>query len=994
MRIFHHSFRPAPGTVFLSSLLLGFLFWLFVLPFFQSSQLKLELEMKGHDHAQVFWVTRSIAGGGSGYSQENSLVKRLRPGKTEAIFTLPSVKLLKKLRIDPSTRETTFALRSISITQPGFKPFVIDSAQAIREYLSLQDIRLAGGEDGGTVLKTLGEDPQMIVRLQPEFVGYLQYVKDQKARYASALTAEMDLLGLDFAGLLFLCLDLLFLLSISATLVGRTGLGRKSSAELCVLLGLTGIAVVVLSVTLCGMLSWLSWRAVLVSHAALWLVIHAYVAGGINRKIPEVVRENFRRTFGMILASLVSILNPAEQRAVNYLNALLLASVILLLISFFLPAALTLPLNFDSNDYRLSRVGYWLQQGNIYQFTTNDIRQIIMPSNCDLAMAWITSFFKKGYPLVHLISFYGGLLVCFSIYALSRRLNFPRQFSLIAVLIWLGIPNSASQMLTSQTDLFTTGCLMTGLYCFFQAVRHRSYGYYLFAGLGIGLAVGAKSTVFLWGPGLLFLCLAIIAAHVRKLEWKVFAGGIALLTLFALLSGGFVYGQNFLRYKNFLGPAEVVSSISDKRDPVVKKAGVRKKMSKLDFVELRAKAYLWQIFEPNSNLPIVKSLSKAAFVSIEDNIYQTNKTLKSSFVSMFKAATSWLRGSNRLSEDYASFGMVAFLLLICGGTLALGRSIFIRDPQSIAVALLFGAVVLYGLFFCWVVGWTVHRYRYAVLVTPFIAVTGTYFLHRLTAFSNRFCKIVAVAVVASVLLYQTAMAVTVATNSRSHGWFAFLHPEKVHSYIFYWRDAKHLTDRLPDSVHRLGLVLAKGSWKSMFYRTGRDIQSFIIPVTGTIDATYAFLDTNRYDALITRNLSSVSIEDHFNLIPSLVNTYQALLPAAREEDRVAWIVANGHWSDGWVKLRGEVRIGNWKRKNLSLELCNPAPVAETIVLKSSVRKTKVELQANSECEKIDIPVNDNDFISWRITPGYHPWKESNSKEVRSLGVLVKFPKPE
>lgn len=992
MRSFWHKKFLSPRLAVVLGCSLVLLWWLFAAPFFQQALVSIDLEMEQYDHVQVFWAGGRFLGGGKDYSEKKSQVQRISAGRATLDFSIPSLKAIKFLRIDPSTRETSFILHSITITQPGFSPIAIDTTLGTQG-MSLQNVVLSETTSAaGIILQSLGKDPQLVLPLDSDF-SYLQYVQDKMTEYQHFIRSKMDLLGLDWSGFFFLGVDILLLMSISATILAVVKLTRGSPAELCVLLGLTGIAVVLASVFFCGVLSLLNWVNLLISHITFWVLLHLFAAKGLTQLLP-LAAGNVTKTFGLIVRSLQKTLWPAEGNGANFLSAALLAAVIFLLFYSLIPAAFTLPLNFDSNDYRLSRVGYWLQEGNIWQFPTNDIRQIIMPSNCDLAMLWITSFFKKGYPLVHLISYFGGLLVCFSIYAISRCLKFSKHLSLIAVLIWLGIPNSAAQMLTSQTDLFTTGCLMTGLYCFYQAVWNRKYAYYLYAGLGIGIAVGAKSTVFLWGPGLVFLCLAIIVGSFGTLQWKVLVKGLVLLAVFMSLSGGFVYGQNFVRYGNFLGPSNVVSSISDSRDPVVKEAGVRKKMSKSAFVYLRAKAYLWQVFEPNSNHPAIRSVTNAGFTFVEEGIFQSNKNLQSSFVAMFKAATSWLREANRLSEDYASFGVVPFILLFLGGTLAVVRSLLVRDSQSIAVGAMFGAVVLYMLFFCWIVGWTVHRYRYAVLVTPLIAVTGMYLLQSISVFSNRFIKGIATTVVLLVVVYQMAMSIHVSGYSRAHGWFAFRFPEKVYSYIFYWHDARHLTDSLPDNVHRLGLVLAKGSWKSMFYRTGREIQSFIIPVEHTVDATYTFLNTNHFDALITKKLSSIRIEDHFNLIPSLINTYQALIPEAVEEKRIPWLIPNGSWSDGWVKLKGEVRVGNWKSDFLSLELCNPAPVNEKIIMKSSMKSMEIELEANSECEKINIPVNDNDFISWRVTPGYHPWKESGAKEIRSLGVVIKFPKPE
>jgi hypothetical protein len=990
MRIFHNKTHCSPKLC----VALVFIIALFVLaivsPSFQTAQLSIELEMKQYDDIQVFW-SEGDSEVSKAYSQANSQVQRLSAGRRTAIFRIPGINTIDFLRIDPSNRETSFTLHSIRLSQPGFIPLIIDSPQKFKDRLTLQNVIVQQTPGGGIALQSLGNDPQLELHLDQSF-SWLRYIADKKAEYLSFVSSQMELLGLDWGGFFFLGIDILLLLSLSATLLVRLGLNRKYVAELCLLLGLTGMAMVIASVIICGALSLLSWQNLLMSHGAIWLVVHLSIAKGEKQNALHYSRSNIRQTYGVIVRTLRDTLWPKEWTWATFVNALLLWAVLSLLLYYIIPAAFTLPLNFDSNDYRLSRVGYWLQEENIWQFASNDIRQAIMPFNCDIAMLWITSFFKQGYPLVHLISCFGGLLVCLSIYAFTQQLNFPKHFSLIAVLIWQGIPNSAAQMLTSQTDLFTTGCLMAGLYCFYQVVKHQRYWHYIYAGIGIGLSVGAKSTVFLWGPGLLFLCLAVVAGNLKTLKWKRVLKGTLLLSLFTVLFGGFVYAQNLVHYKNFLGPSNVVASISDSRDPVVKKDGIKQKMSKSSFVYLRAQAYVWQIFEPSSNLSVIRPLTDKGFDHIEEEIYKTNRNLKSSFVAMFKTAASWLR-AEQLSEDYVSFGVVVFFLLLLGGATALSRSLLIRDSKSLAVSVLFVAVLLYMLFFAWIVGWTVHRYRYAVLVTPFLAIIAMYFLSLLAGMRKPLGQLFSLITVI-IVGYQIVMAINVANNSRAHGWLAFRSPDKVYSYVFFWRDVRHLTDSLPDDVRTLGLVLAKGAWKSMFYRTGRDITSYTVIANGDIKATYAFLKDRNYDALITQKLSSISIEDHFNLLPSLINTYQALVPAMTPEDRVPWIMPNGYWSDGWVKLRGEVRIGNWPARILSLQLCNPAPVDEHIILKSSSKRYEIVLQANSECENIEISVNDNDFVSWRIDPGYHPWKTAGATETRSLGIQMKFPKPE
>ena len=975
------------------------LLWLLVGPYKQKAHLIVSLETDKTDLLQVFWNNSKVLGKSAGYSEKDSIRKRLRTYRVDYDFFVPSMKKVSAIRIDPVTKIARFSLYSIRISQAGFEPIIIQNEEDIATKLQLTNLSFEPRTGGGLDFKATGDDPKMVLKGTPVF-SYSKYIFDKKNEYLKAIPERMDMLGLTWPGLGWLGLDILLLLSMSATLIKLLAIRSSSSAEVCLFAGLNGLAIVLFSVMALGSTYLLTWKNILFCHTGLWFLIHSLATKRTGTGFVNGVLSNFKEIYGGIAHSLNSILFPSKRNKTTVLTALLLASVLVLMVYYLIPAALTLPLNFDSNDYRLSRVGYWLQEAHIWQFPSNDIRQIIMPPNCDLAMLWITSFFQKGYPLVHLISFFGGVLVCWSIFAICRVLQFSRLYSLLAVVIWLGIPNSAVQMLTSQTDLFTTGCLMAGLYFLYQAINNSKEKYYfVYAGIGIGLSVGAKSTVLLWGPGLVFLGLAILVAALKKIEWAQLGRGILLFLILGIVSGGFIYGQNYLRYQHFLGPKAVVASIDVKRTPLVTHAELKEKkqqkqkMSKAAFVALRAQAYLWQIFEPSSNLSFIHPLTDRLFNSLEQRIYQTNKTLKASFVSMFKAAASWLR-SSRLSEDYASFGFLPFFLLFAGGGVAFVRTLRERDRQSVAVFVMFGAVILYMAFFAWVVGWTIHRYRYAVLVTPFIAVIGMYLLSAYRDSSKKYLKYTLIAIAAFVTIYQGMMAFNVANNSRSHGWRALRSPEKVHSFVFYWRDARHLIEKLPEEVHRLGLVLAKGAWKSMFYRTGRDIKSYTIEVDDAIDGHYSFLQRHNVDALITKKLSSMDIHDHFNVLSSRVNTYQALIPAEKERERIPWIIPSGAWRDGWVKLHGAVRIGNWHSDTLTVSVCNPAPVDEKIVFESTIEQREILLAANSECEKVDIPVNDNDHISWDISPGYHPWKNPGAKEVRSLGVKMKFPKPE
>ena len=80
----------------------------------------------------------------------------------------------------------------------------------------------------------------------------------------------------------------------------------------------------------------------------------------------------------------------------------------------------------DALSYRLSRIGYWLQEGCIRHFPTNEPRQTYSPVNADLVMLWLTHPFPTGFPLVTLAQAWGGGLLLLSAWSVAGAAGLGR----------------------------------------------------------------------------------------------------------------------------------------------------------------------------------------------------------------------------------------------------------------------------------------------------------------------------------------------------------------------------------------------------------------------------------------------------------------------------------------------------------------------------------------------------------------------------------------
>ncbi|HEY3324975.1 MAG TPA: glycosyltransferase family 39 protein [Planctomycetota bacterium] len=171
--------------------------------------------------------------------------------------------------------------------------------------------------------------------------------------------------------------------------------------------------------------------------------------------------------------------------------------------AIILALAVALPPNtWDSMSYHLSRIGYYLQQGHLGHFVTNNTRQTEFPVNAELAMLW-TIVFLRSDRLAVLVQFTAAIGAALSVAGICLRLRLPRLMAGLAALICLSLPQIALQASSTQNDLTAAWLLCAGVY-FLLAVAHTGlWSYALLAGAAIGLAVGTKPTVCLFAPGLL-----------------------------------------------------------------------------------------------------------------------------------------------------------------------------------------------------------------------------------------------------------------------------------------------------------------------------------------------------------------------------------------------------------------------------------------------------------------------------------------------------------
>ena len=782
---------------------------------------------------------------------------------------------------------------------------------------------------------------------------------------------RFELLGLEFLPLLFLFADCFLILNISVYLLRQAGFESREAAETFLAGGLVFLGCIVLTATVLGGLGVLSWQTLFTLHILIWLGLPLVQQRRSYLQAHQDLLEGSRTYLRTMLSPLIGIFKAASWVRGKRLESVLTVTILMTLFCFAILAIFTLPLNYDSNTYRLSRIAYWLQERNIYHFMTNDLRQNFMAQNADLVMLWLTSFFRKGFPLVSLAQFFGGLLSSAAVYALSRALGFTRLWRLGAVITLLGMPNVATQFFTSQTDLFTAGCLAAGLVFLLRALNtYRQLDWSLF-GTGLGLAVGAKGTVFYWGPGLLVLLLGW--ALMQRTPWQKVLKGIVVAAILALLLGGFNYAQNYISYGNPFAPVDLIEMAHSSFST-----------SRLHYGFLNSMAYIWQIFEPNSNVPALRPLTDRIFKRLQGFLLALQNPHFPAFPRRFQIATQWIQSG--LSEDLASFGFPVFLLAVGGGLMSIALLIRSRHTETIGTVAIFISTVLFLAVFAFLQAWTVHKYRYFVLLAPFLSVLS---MSALVNLCTKGQKIMLLLFLSS----QAFMAGHVAVHSRHHGLLAMINPQAAANYAF-WDECTSLMRKTGNKSLHIAIVLRPNSWLAPYFRSSSNhhFSPVLLSTLRQYGTAEAFLAANRYDLLIT---DPETVAGRLGRVRSYFSTKHSRmgvrLTDVNETPNPVILPITGLYSDGWTTLNTSLGAENWIDGTVVLNLKNPTPFLRRIIISSAIETKRLTLKPQQR-EAVTIRGNTVDTITLEVSPAFVPAEVSHqSPDRRALGVRLELP---
>lgn len=225
-------------------------------------------------------------------------------------------------------------------------------------------------------------------------------------------------------------------------------------------------------------------------------------------------------------------------------RALLALSLILVMI-LLIGAIFTIPYNYDSMTYHLARIGHWIDHGDVNYYLTNVDRQLYSPVLSEYNMLYL--FLLSGTDRwLNLYQYVNMLITAYYFYKVARMIGTDRKFSMLGVFVFLSMPLTISQSITTQNDLSAALFYVLFLYyllwfikaeklSFAKETRKELLEKLICIGATVGFAflmkVSVCASMVFFVPWLLVVCIRRKDKMKDLLLCALTAGGVLVLTI-------------------------------------------------------------------------------------------------------------------------------------------------------------------------------------------------------------------------------------------------------------------------------------------------------------------------------------------------------------------------------------------------------------------------------------------------------------------------------
>ena len=231
-----------------------------------------------------------------------------------------------------------------------------------------------------------------------------------------------------------------------------------------------------------------------------------------------------------------------KSKSENALIWIMLAILGILSLVLLFGAIFTVPYNYDSMTYHLARIGYWIDHKSVAHYITNIDRQVYSPVLAEYNLLHMM-LLSGNDTFLNFFQYFCMFAAAYFIYKCAQKLGVNQLFALFGTFIFMLMPLTISQSITTQNDLFAALIFILFVYklldviCYDKIILNAEQTLdIVMLGLLVGYAYLAKTSVC--ASMVMFMPWLLIARLRKKDDFKKLIGcvGIALAGIVVTIS--------------------------------------------------------------------------------------------------------------------------------------------------------------------------------------------------------------------------------------------------------------------------------------------------------------------------------------------------------------------------------------------------------------------------------------------------------------------------
>ncbi len=237
--------------------------------------------------------------------------------------------------------------------------------------------------------------------------------------------------------------------------------------------------------------------------------------------------------------------------SLHWLQWLMIAGVLVIVVVNVYVAAQTPPNNWDSMVYHLPRIEHWLQNRSVEFYATHVNRQLFFSPGFEYVLLHVRAL-SGGDTFLNLTGVFVWLVAATAVSELARLLKAQATGQLLAGLLALLLPTGVLYASTTKNELYLGLWILTALVFFLRFKATTSWQDAVSFGAAIAFAVHTKTTAYIL---LLPVVVWFVVWGIRSQKGKIWRYGAAIILLFLAINLPHAV-RNQQLYGRFLGPQE------------------------------------------------------------------------------------------------------------------------------------------------------------------------------------------------------------------------------------------------------------------------------------------------------------------------------------------------------------------------------------------------------------------------------------------------------